>query len=236
LKRLKRKYHLTIIEDCAQAIGASFAGRSVGSVGQMAAVSFYPTKNLGAFGDGGAVWTNSLSLQKKSRILRDYGQSSKYKHTTVGLNSRLDELHASLLRTQLTRHLEIFTQRRREIAQFYYHHISNPQIALLPIPHQASPVWHLFPVLVKGSRRDFMSYCETHGVQTGIHYPVLSNLQKACSKFPDLEVCGKLTRAHYFSIREVSLPIHPYMSKEDMCKVVDVVNRWKPIFTGEPSL
>lgn len=227
LKHLKRKYNLSIIEDCAQAIGASFARKNVGSVGQMAAVSFYPTKNLGAFGDGGAVWTSSLALQKKSKVLRDYGQSSKYKHAVVGLNSRLDELHAALLRTQLTHHLKMFTKRRREIAQFYYHHISNPEISLLPVPRIACPVWHLFPILVKGSRRDFMSYCEANGVQTGIHYPILSPQQRATVYFKERLSFESFGNAYYFSKHEVSIPINPYMMDKEIERVVQVVNLWR---------
>ncbi len=227
LSRLKRKYHLIIVEDCAQAIGATYGNKLVGSVGHLSAVSFYPTKNLGAFGDAGAVWGSKQLLEKQVRMYRDYGQSKKYIHSVVGLNSRLDELQAALLQKQLELHLDSYIQRRQKVADFYYSHIKNKNIVLLPVDTRARSTWHLFPVLVRGSRRDFMNYCEANGVQTGIHYPVLASDQKACASFPKISVSGKLTKAKYFASHEVSLPIHPYLTDDEVSEVVRIVNNWK---------
>ena len=226
LQRLKNVYHITIVEDCAQAILASYARKDVGSVGDVSAISFYPTKNLGAFGDGGAVWGKINRYKKRADSIRDYGQSQKYVHTTIGLNSRLDELQAALLNNQLN-HLTNVTNLRRSIAEQYLSHISNPGISLLPVSQKANPVWHLFPVLVS-HRKAFMQYCAQNGVQTGIHYPILVHKQQACKQFTETTLFGKLTHAAYFARHEVSLPIHPYMKSAEIQKVIDVCNKWSP--------
>jgi len=226
LRQLKKKYGLTIVEDCAQSIGATYGSVHVGSVGQIATISFYPTKNLGAFGDGGALWGNLRRLKKLADTYRDYGQSKKYIHTHLGLNSRLDELQAALLASLLQNHLDTYIQRRRAIADYYYTHITNPSISLLPVDRHAHPVWHLFPVLVTHNRRAFMEYCTSHDVQTGVHYPVLVPDQKASLSFTEHLVFEKLSQAINFSKHEVSLPIHPYMTDLEVEQVVSVVNGW----------
>src|SRR4051812_25303952 len=143
LARLKTDFDLRIVEDCAQSIGASHGGTRAGTVGQIAATSFYPTKNLGALGDAGAILTNDPILAETARSLRNYGQSSHYVHSALGLNSRLDELHAALLRSALLPKLEEWTKARRRTAARYLERIKHPSIRLLAPEPAMTPVWHL---------------------------------------------------------------------------------------------
>jgi dTDP-4-amino-4,6-dideoxygalactose transaminase len=132
LEALKRRFGIFIVEDCAQAIGATWEGRPVGGVGDLSTLSFYPTKNLGALGDGGAILTNDRNLMLKCQSLRDYGQTGKYEHTLLGLNSRLDELHAAILRTAFLPRLSDWSTRRRDIASQYLSEIAHPQVKIEP--------------------------------------------------------------------------------------------------------
>lgn len=226
LAALRQRFGAAIVEDCAQSIGATFEGRPAGTVGQLAATSFYPTKNLGALGDGGAVLTSDAALAARCRTLRDYGQSKKYVHDALGLNSRLDELHAGILRTAFLPRLARWTARRREIAASYCAQLDNPRVRVPGAPAGSQSVWHLFPVLVEASARDgFMGYLQQHGVRSGIHYPHLIQAQRALAGVP-FEVRGALPRAEEYAACEVSLPIHPYLGPAEVARVVAAVNRW----------
>ncbi len=152
LAGLRRDFDLSIVEDCAQAIGAKQGGRNVGTVGQAAATSFYPTKNLGAFGDGGALLTKDPSTASRARALRNYGQSDLYLHDELGLNSRLDELHAAVLSDALLPNLQRWIDVRRQTASRYLREIQHLRI-IKPAP-SAEPVWHIFPVFVEAGERD----------------------------------------------------------------------------------
>src|SRR5262249_23514800 len=144
-----------------------------GSVGDCAATSFYPTKNLGALGDGGAVLTNNSLLDSRIRMLRDYGQAGKYRHELVGYNSRLDELHAAILRCAMLPRLERWTERRREIAKQYLNGIDHAEVRLLRPPANSEPSWHLFPIFVAPERREsLLAHLKSRGIAAGVHYPV----------------------------------------------------------------
>ncbi len=219
---------LALIEDAAQAIGARRAGQGVGTGGHAVAFSFYPTKNLGAIGDGGALLPADAAMDAQARMLRNYGQSMRYVHDAIGLNSRLDELHATTLRQAFLPRLEGWLTRRRDIAACYLSGIQTPHVTLLPGPDPEGGGWHLFPVLVVPERRDaFLDHLERNGIQGGQHYPVLIPDQKAMTDRGTPMVHGALTHARRFAEGEVSLPIHPYLTEAETDHVVAIVNEWR---------
>lgn len=225
LKKIKKKYGIKIIEDCAQAISAKNKNKTVGSVGEIAATSFYPTKNLGCFGDGGAILTSSKDLETKSRAIRDYGQTSKYNHSIIGMNSRLDEIQAIIMKDVLLPRLNKITKHRKEIANIYIKGIKNKNIIIPAKPENSDSVYHLFPVFSKN--RDLLKkYLEKNEIQSGIHYPILITDQKALKNIKHI-VFGKLTIAKKFVKEELSLPINSTITKEEAKKVVNVCNNWK---------
>jgi dTDP-3-amino-3,4,6-trideoxy-alpha-D-glucose transaminase len=226
LARLKQRFGLRIVEDCAQAIGAASGGRTAGTVGELAAFSFYPTKNLGALGDGGAVAGEGDALRDACQSLRNYGQSARYVHDRLGMNSRLDELHAAILEAAFMPRLPAWTARRRAVAARYLAGLSNPDVRTLPPAADAEPVWHLFPVLVPPARRaDFQEHLRRAGVQTAVHYPRLIPEQAALGAVP-FEVAGELARAAQIAGGEVSLPIHPHLGDDEADRVIAAVNDW----------
>lgn len=226
LSELRESYGVKIVEDCAQSIGASFGGRATGSAGDLAATSFYPTKNLGAMGDGGALLTNASEYRSQALALRDYGQSAKYRHALVGYNSRLDELQAALLRRVSLPRLEGWTRRRGEIARMYLAQIDHPEVKLLPAPEGSISSWHLFPVWVKPEKREgFLQHLKASCVGAGIHYPVTVLDQPALSGVA--YEFGDYSRARHLAAAEVSLPIHPYMTDEEAGRVIEAVRSWK---------
>jgi len=154
LASLRDEFELQIVEDCAQAIGASASSIGVGTIGQVAATSFYPTKNLGAMGDGGALLTNNGEIAEHARVLRNYGQSEHYLHSEMGLNSRLDELHAAILHDAFLPHLQKWTQVRQRTAETYLNEIKHPAIELPSPPVNLNCAWHLFPVKIVAADRD----------------------------------------------------------------------------------
>jgi dTDP-4-amino-4,6-dideoxygalactose transaminase len=218
---------LKLVEDCAQACGASSRGMPVGALGAAAATSFYPTKNLGCMGDGGALLTASAELANEARSLRDYGQTAKYVHARLGMNSRLDELQAAILRTALLPRLPRFTERRQAIAGAYRRSIQNAALTLPPVPAGSTSVWHLFPVVVEAGRESFLAHLEGQGIGSGIHYPRLIPDQEAFANVR-FESRDALTRARGFAEGEVSLPIHPYLSDEHVERVIHACNTWVP--------
>ncbi|HEV8416639.1 MAG TPA: DegT/DnrJ/EryC1/StrS family aminotransferase [Bryobacteraceae bacterium] len=205
LLRLRDEHDLLMVEDCAQSIAA---------VGEVAATSFYPTKNLGAMGDGGAILTNDAALDGRVRALRDYGQTGKYRHDFIGYNSRLDELQAAFLRRACLPRLERWTARRREIAAAYLTNIRNPAVRL-PAPRDRSePSWHLFPVWM--DRR-------LPNSPFGTHYPAAIPDQKALEGVP-FEEPDRCENARRLCASEVSLPIHPYLNDGEVAEVIATVN------------
>lgn len=227
LKAFSQRHSLTVVEDCAQAIGAKSRGRVVGSESKVCATSFYPTKNLGAFGDGGAVLTADAALRDAMRCLRDYGQAEKYVHVELGLNSRLDELQAALLRSVQLPLLAEQTARRTQIANRYRAAIKNPRLTLVPPPAGAESVWHLFPVLVKGDREVFAKHLKAREVGSAVHYPKLIPDQPAMKQVAMETVKGGWPRAKLFADTELSLPMHPFLTDGEVETVVNACNSWE---------
>ena len=226
LRDLRRDFGLNIVEDCAQSIDARFRGEPTGTAGQLAATSFYPTKNLGAMGDGGAILTNDDDLAGRVRALRDYGQSAKYVHDYIGYNSRLDELHAAVLHDVCLPHLEKWTSRRREIASVYIRRLQRARVQSFPVPEGSESCWHLFPVCVPAEARDgFIEHLKASGVATGIHYPKAIPDQPAL-KTVQTEMADDCAAARRFCAAEVSLPIHPYLTDAEVDQVIRAVNTW----------
>ena len=224
LRLLQQRFGLAIVEDCAQSILATHGGAMTGTVGQLAATSFYPTKNLGAMGDGGAVLATDEKLCQLVRALRDYGQSGKYRHDYIGYNSRLDELQAAILRVFLSR-LPAWTARRRQIARRYISGISHAGIRVVGSPAGSESCYHLFPVVVEG-RPSLIEHLGRNGILTGEHYPVLIPEQKALAGVP-WEVVGACPNARSIAAGEVSLPIHAYMTDEEADCVIAALNAWE---------
>ncbi len=229
LKRLGaiiEKYHVTLIEDCAQAIGAEYQGQKVGSLGKAAITSFYPTKNLGCFGDGGAIVTNDAQIGAQAKQLRNYGQSTKYVHDSLGMNSRLDELQAAIMNSALLTRLDAFTQRRRAVAKRYSDEIRHPMIHIPGSPEGSNSVWHLFAVLVENGRESLSQHLASQGIDSAVHYPGLISDQKALSAVA-IDRSAALEQTHRYANAELSLPIHPYLTEEDVSRVVAACNSWK---------
>ena len=210
LLQLRDQHGLLMVEDCAQSVRAS---------GELAATSFYPTKNLGAMGDGGAILTRDSKLDARVRALRDYGQTAKYRHDFIGYNSRLDELQAAYLRRACMPRMERWLSRRREIAAAYLSSIRNPDVRLPALPQGSEPSWHLFPVWIDPKRRDSL----LRQLPLAIHYPVAIPDQKALGDVP-FEAPGGYDNARRLCASEVSLPLHPYLSDPEVREVIAAVN------------
>jgi dTDP-4-amino-4,6-dideoxygalactose transaminase len=215
---IARRHKLKVIEDAAQAHGAKYKERRTGGLGNAAGFSFYPGKNLGAFGDGGAVTTNNDALADRIRDLRNYGSSVKYRHNVKGINSRLDELHAAFLRVKLQK-LDEWNERRKRIADIYLKGLTDIENLTLPyVPDWVDPVWHLFVVRTL-ARDPLQQHLLDQGIQTQIHYPVPPHKQITYGKYKhlDLRISEKLHR------EVLSLPISPTMTDEDANCVADAI-------------
>ncbi len=217
---LAKKHHLKVIEDAAQAHGAMYRGTRTGSLGDAAAFSFYPGKNLGALGDGGGITTNDRALYENVKALGNYGSDYKYHHIYKGVNSRLDELQAAILDVKLT-HLDEDNARRREIARYYRGHITNSKIILPHTDDEGSHVWHVF--VVRCADRDGLkAHLEANGIEPNIHYPTPPHRQDAYEELAHLSF--PITEQIH---REVlSLPISPVLTDEEVEKIVEVLNEW----------
>ncbi len=227
LAELARNAGAVLIEDAAQAIGATRGGVRVGQHGLATCLSFYPTKNLGAMGDGGALLTADEAIGRRAKMLRNYGQGEKYIHIEMGLNSRLDEMHAAVLKAAFLPKLAGWTARRRTIARRYLDGIKNGHVVCVAGPDTAGSVWHLFPILVAPQRRGaFTAYLESRGIQANLHYPVVIPDQEAITRRGPARVHGALDRARMFASSEVSLPIHPYLEDGEVEHVIEAVNGW----------
>ena len=210
---LAKKYGLKVIEDSAQAHGAKYKRRRVGGIGDAAGFSFYPGKNLGAFGDGGAVTTNDTELAERIKVLRNYGSKVKYQNEVVGFNSRLDELQAAQLRVKLTR-LDAWNDRRKEVAAYYLQALSGQESLVLPfVPEWSEPVWHLF-VIRSRSRNELQQKLVDAGIGTMIHYPIPPHRQKAYSSIQFSEDAFPL--ASKMAQEVLSLPIGPHLTPVDL--------------------
>lgn len=222
INALAKKHGLKIIEDCAQAHGARYKGRRAGSLGDAAGFSFYPGKNLGAFGDGGAVTTNDPLLAERIQVLRNYGSQLKYHNEVVGYNSRLDELQAALLRVKLTK-LDEWNGRRRLVATQYLQEFSGSQGFVLPnVPEWAEPVWHLF--VIRHAQRDALQTALADaGVGTMIHYPISPHLQAAYAALNLKE--GAYPLSEQMAKEMLSLPMGPHLSDSGCSSVVSAIEK-----------
>lgn len=216
---LAKKYNLKIIEDCAQAHGANFKGKKVGSLGDAAGFSFYPGKNLGALGDAGCITTNDDLLASKIRALANYGSHKKYENLYAGLNSRLDELQAGILDIKL-KHLDSDNQKRKEIADYYMKNIKNENIILpkIDIDH----VWHLFVIRTK-FRDKLQKYLNENNIQTIIHYPIPPHKQECYKDFNNLSL--PITEQIHNEV--LSIPISPVMTQDEILEITKILNKWE---------
>jgi dTDP-4-amino-4,6-dideoxygalactose transaminase len=215
---------ISLIEDCAQAHGAkSFAGPA-GSFGRFAAWSFYPTKNLGAIGDGGALTSAHSEIIDTAKSLRNYGQSVRYQHPLIGMNSRLDEVQAAILRVRL-QNLTKWTELRRLVAYRYSQEIHNPQVKVLPLPKNRNEhVHHLF-VVTHPERDKLQEHLKNNGIETLIHYPIPIHHQEPCKNI-QMDPHG-LKKAEEHALQCLSLPCHPGLSMVDVDQVITAINGFR---------
>ncbi len=219
---IARNHDLYVVEDCAQAHGATYKGKKVGSFGDAAGFSFYPGKNLGALGDAGAVVTNSKKLADEIKALGNYGSDYKYHHIYKGNNSRLDELQAAFLSVKLP-HLDRMNEERRRIADMYTNGIKNPKVVTPTVRPECVPVWHIYGV--RCADRDALEkHLNDKGIGTNKHYPIPMHLQEC---YCDLNIPkGALPIAEEISATELSLPMYYGMTDEQVQYVIDAVNEF----------
>ncbi len=214
------KYNLKLVEDCAQSHGACFDGKMTGTFGDIGCFSFYPTKNLGAFGDGGALVTNNSKIAKTLKMLRNYGSEKKYYNEIEGINSRLDEVQAALLNVKLT-HLKELNSEREKIAKYYLTHIDNEQIILPQIREKADHVWHVF--VVRTQERDkLQNFLAEKGISTQIHYPIPPHMAQ-CYSWMGISK-GRYPVTEGYADQILSLPLYNGMRIEEMEYVSDALN------------
>ncbi len=218
--KIAKKYNLKIIEDSAQAHGAIYQENRTGNLGDASGFSFYPGKNLGCIGDGGAVTTNDEELFNKIKAIANYGSDRKYHHIYKGVNSRLDEIQAAVLDIKL-KHLDSDNNKRREISKYYRENIKNSKIILPETYDEKSHVWHIFAVRTQ-NRDEFQKYLTEKGIQTIIHYPTPPHKQGAYKEWNNLSF--PITEEIHNTI--LSLPISPVMTDSEIEKVVEVVNEY----------
>lgn len=217
INEIALRHGLCVIEDAAQAQGARYKGRRAGSLGHAAATSFYPGKNLGALGDGGAILTNDDTISEKVKQLRNYGSKVKYSHELAGYNSRLDEMQAAFLRAKLCR-LDEWNERRRKYAAVYSRLLQKTNLGLPFVPEWSEPVWHLY--VIRSTQRDALkAHLEQHGISTVIHYPTPPHLQPCYTPFSGYS----LPIAESLANEVLSLPMSPVMSTEDVTYVADII-------------
>jgi len=214
-----KKHNLKVIEDCAQAHGAEYKGQRVGGIGDVGTFSFYPGKNIGAYGDGGSIVTNSDILAKRCRMIANHGRTDKYLHECEGRNSRLDGLQAAILNVKL-KYADLWNLHRRQVAEFYQQHLKN--IGEMKQPSQASwakHAWHLY--VIRTEKRDLLqSYLQENGVQTGIHYPI------ALPKQPAYYYLGQRDEPMFANTADqmlISLPIGSHLEATDLNTIVEVL-------------
>ena len=222
IMEIAKKHNLKVVEDCAQAHGATYKGKKVGSFGDAAGFSFYPGKNLGALGDAGAAVTNDKELADKIRALGNYGSDYKYHHIYKGNNSRLDEMQAAFLAAKLP-HLEKMNVERRRIADMYTKGIKNPKVITPFVRDECVPVWHIYGI--RCAERDALEkFLNEKGIGTNKHYPIPMHLQEC---YKDLNIPeGALPIAEEISATELSLPMYYGMTDEQIQYVIDAINEF----------
>lgn len=222
IKQIAGKHNLIVIEDAAQAHGATYKGRQCGNLGHAAGFSFYPGKNLGALGDAGAIVTND-DIADRVRMLHNYGSREKYYHNVKGFNSRLDEIQAAFLRVKLG-HLNDWNERRKNIVDYYLDQLVDLPGLILPFtPDWASPSWHIFPIQYP-QRDDLQHFLKTKGIATLIHYPIPPHLSKAYAELGLKKGVFPITES--IASNELSLPMGPHLSLEDAEYVVSSIREY----------
>lgn len=223
IMEIAKRHNLFVVEDCAQAHGATYKGKKIGSFGNAAGFSFYPGKNLGALGDAGATITDDEELAKKVRALGNYGSDYKYHHIYQGNNSRLDEMQAAFLAAKLPS-LDKMNEERRRIARRYLDGIKNPEVILPYVHEDCVPVWHIFAIRTK--RRDELEkWLNDHEIGTNKHYPIPIHMQE-CYKDMGFKQ-GDFPIAEEISATELSLPMFYGMTEEQIQFVIDTINEFK---------
>lgn len=220
---IARRHNLKVVEDCAQSHGARFEGKMTGTFGDIGCFSFYPSKNLGAFGDAGAIVTDNSELNEKVRVFRNYGSEKRYYNRVVGTNSRLDEMQAALLRVRLS-HMAELEKEKRTISERYLSEIRNEFIQLPGIRQGATHIWHQFVVRCK-ERDRLMNYLDGEGIGTIIHYPIPPHLSEAYSYLGVKK--GKLPITEKYAETVLSIPLYIGMTDKEIEHVIDRINKYR---------
>ena len=224
IQSICKKHDLKLVEDCAQSHGATFDSQMTGSFGDIGCFSFYPSKNLGAFGDGGAITTNDKEIDRLIRIYRNYGSEKRYYNMVVGANSRLDEMQAGLLRVKLS-HMDEITDERRKLAGEYNKGISNPLFIKPMVREGAEPVWHQYVLKVPGHRDALKSYLEDNNIATIIHYPIPPHLSECYECLGHKEGDYPVTESYAKEV--LSLPIYNGETKEEQQYIIEKLNAFE---------
>lgn len=220
IMEIARKHNLRVVEDCAQSHGARFRGKMTGTFGDIGCFSFYPSKNLGAFGDGGAIVTDDSSIADDVRIFRNYGSEKRYYNKVVGTNSRLDELQAGLLRVRLS-HMQELEEEKRKICSRYLAELCHPDIILPDTREGATHIWHQFVIRTE-QRQELIDYLNRKEIGTIIHYPIPPHLSEA---YQYLNVCrGSLPVTEHYAETVLSIPLYNGMTDEEQNFVIDAIN------------
>lgn len=219
---LCKKYNLRLVEDCAQSHGAKFNGQMTGTFGDIGCFSFYPSKNLGAFGDAGAITTNNEKIANDVRIFRNYGSEKRYHNKVVGANSRLDEMQAGLLRVRLN-HMTELEEEKRNICNRYLAELKNPKIQLPKIREGATHIWHQFVIRCK-ERDALMKYLDENNIGTIIHYPIPPHLSEAYQYLGQKE--GSFPITEQYANEVLSIPLYNGMTKEEQDYVIEIMNKF----------
>lgn len=220
--KIAKEYNLKLVEDCAQSHGASFKGQVTGSFGDIGCFSFYPSKNLGAFGDAGAVITNNEKIANDIKIFRNYGSERRYYNKVVGANSRLDELQAGLLRIRLT-HLNELAEEKEALCSMYLEKISNDKIKLPLVRKDASHIWHQFVIRCK-ERDELIKYLDNKGIGTIIHYPIPPHLSEAYAYLGYKK--GDFPITERYAEEVVSIPLYNGMTMDEQDYVISAINNF----------
>lgn len=219
IQAIAQRHGIKVVEDCAQSVGATYGDKKTGTIGDVAAFSFYPTKNLGAYGDGGAITTNDPAIYEKLLQLRNYGQTKRYYHDHYGLNSRLDEMQAAILRVKLN-YLEMWNEQRYQLAAYYREHLRS--VSCITENRTGKPVYHLF-VIKSEQREALMGHLSKEGIQNLIHYPVPMHQQKG---FPGRTVYtdAQFPQAVAFAGQILSIPIYPELKPAERDVIIETIN------------
>ena len=220
IMELAKKYNLRVVEDCAQSHGAKFNGQATGTFGDIGCFSFYPSKNLGAFGDAGAIVTNDPQIADDVRVYRNYGSEKRYYNKVVGTNSRLDEMQAGLLRVRLS-HMDELEQEKRRICERYLDELNNAKIELPQIREGATHIWHQF-VIRCSERDDLIKYLDNKGIGTIIHYPIPPHLSEAYQYLGLNKGCLPITESYAETV--LSIPLYNGMTKEEQDYIIQCIN------------